>query len=152
MNHKKAIGFLVVFLVVVIVTLWFWPHQSTGPARVWQPVTHRFDPLRCARGKCKVLFQTPQPGDRFALIVDPAVNDETAQWADCLASVTQCVDTAGRFDDPGVLRRCVSKSQCPSACRQRFATIAAKADDAKAVWQLFEQQFVHRGGICVPGG
>ncbi len=150
MNRRIVIAWVLLVLVVGML-LWWW--QGRPPEPVWQPVTRTFDPEHCAEGKCKELLRLPPVGDDVvSVIVDPGVDDETAQWSDCLASVAQCVEVSAQDDEAGILRACVRDSQCPTACREHFAGQSDGIDDADALWRIYEQQFVLEGGLCVPGG
>jgi len=127
--------------------------QSGEPGPLWRPASRPFDPQRCARGECEEALRFPAAkGEMVTLIVDPAVDDETAQWSDCLASVARCVESHPGNDEAEALRDCVRDSACPERCRERFADAADGVQDAEALWTLYERQFVNEGGVCVPGG
>ncbi len=149
MNRRTLTGFLLALVASML--LWWWPNHSPEP--VWEPVTGTFNPEHCLQGQCRELLRLPASGKEVAsLIVDPAVDDAIAQWSDCLASVAVCVETAESADTADILLSCVRESQCPASCRELFARESDGVEDIDALWQRYEQQFVDKGGACVPAG
>ncbi len=127
--------------------------QDNVVSTQWKTTTHSFDADGCLQGGCRELLRTPPMGLSVAtLLVDPQVDDATAQWADCLSSVARCVESQKHRKPGEGLRECVRQSSCPAACRERFRQRAEPISDADGLWALFEEIFVREGGACVPAG
>lgn len=141
---------LILIVIVLALAIWLSLPGEHEPAPPWRPVTQRFDPERCTEGKCKEWVRMPPLGDNVVLlIVDPEVDDEIAQWSDCLATVASCMEEAGDFGRK-TLVGCVRRSRCPERCREDFMRKARSLNDDDQVWALYNAQFVDDGGMCVP--
>lgn len=135
-----------IFLIAIIVFFW----RSRHPHSVWQPATHSFSIENCTRGKCKEFLRLPPLGDmKVSFLVDPEVDDEIAQWSDCLASVAKCMDKGADYSGKALIA-CVKQSACPQACKESFSHKASSLSDDDKVWALYNSQFVDEGGECLP--
>ncbi len=116
----------------------------------WQPTHHAFDPNRCKDGKCKEMLRLPMMGtSKLSFMVDPEVDDPVAQWSDCLASITQCIDHNDTFTVKG-FHECVRQSTCPESCKDGFNHKTQHTSDIKGMMAAFDTYFIGEGGTCVP--
>ncbi|MCP5038756.1 MAG: hypothetical protein GY945_14285 [Rhodobacteraceae bacterium] len=84
---------------------------------------------------------------------DPSVDDEVAQWGDCLQSIFVCMDVGTQGapssqDKAALINNCVSKSACPAVCTDEFAS--STADDPESVLRAFEDVFIGDQAWCLP--
>jgi hypothetical protein len=133
---------------------WFaWRHDLWRPAH-WRPGDHPYKPA-CTAGDCKTLgpiaADSGDGGKPMAVLgYDPAVDDEIAQWGDCLQSVTVCVEaTAGPPET--VLGPCVERAACPAACKSHFAGRTAGLK-GRALLDAYLAIFAGDDGYCTPRG
>jgi len=121
--------------------------EIQGP---WRQSHHPFDPKRCLAGKCKEMLRLPPIANQGVSIkVDPEIDDEVAQWSDCLASITQCADQLNVLTVQG-FHKCVSQSVCPVSCKQGFGRKVRHVQDINGMLAEFNAYFVDEGGACVP--
>ncbi len=154
-----GIGVAIVTLAVLIFYLLFM--RDTRPY-VWAEPTQPYNAERCAvEGACEEINLAGtghgSHGEEGAslFVYDPTIDDEIAQWGDCLDQVLVCVQDGMAEEDaspdgPDVVRNCVAAADlCPGECRERFANRAANLE-LEAIEQLFFATFVDERGYCVP--
>jgi len=116
----------------------------------WKPTSHAFDPNRCNDGKCDEMIRLPMIGTTgLSIMVDPKIDGEVAQWSDCLASITQCVDNKDAFEVNG-FHECVNQSGCPARCKDGFNHQTQHAQNMKEMMAAFDAYFIEDGGTCTP--
>lgn len=133
-------------------------------ADVWQEATVPYDETSCAEaGACEVYAVTAGghgghgPEAAIDFLYNPAIDDEIAQWGDCLGSVFTCIETgmleaeeSGAGSNRGaVISSCVAEAECPGECKDRFAD-RARGRDFDRLEALFFDMFVEERGYCVP--
>lgn len=146
-------GHLIVFLTffLFIILFSFWKTSKEKPS-IWEPTRTPFNPERCLKGKCEEMLNLPLPQNKglaFSILVDREVDDEIAQWSDCLSSIGLCVEKNTEFSKE-VLLDCVGKSLCPQRCKEGFEQRVMKVNSTEDLWQNFDEYFVAEGGGCVP--
>jgi len=109
----------------------------------WQRASVAYD-ASCTGG-CEDLGELAlgEVGDYQAKI-NRAVDDDVAQWGDCLQSVLSCIDAGGGVSS------CVAASACPENCRTSYARQTLGQTDEDALLDAFEILFIEAGGECVP--
>lgn len=148
-------GVAALFLLLILAWFAFRPAADRPLDDLWQPATAGFDP-DCAED-CRVVMRQgpsdhdPSSGVTLEIVTDPRLDDAVAQWGDCLDSVLSCaaVDADADTDARAVtLRACVARSQCPAACRERYA--ARSEGDLDAAAAAFEAIFLEEDAWCAP--
>lgn len=111
----------------------------------------------CAPGECRTFGAIGDSHDSGEAAVpvavlgyDPKIDDEIAQWGDCLQSVADCA-YATEGPPQAVLGACVQQSACPAACKSRFAERAAGLE-GRALLELYLAMFSGEDGYCTPRG
>lgn len=140
-------------LATMAVAGWFvWQEMNAKPD-IWAPATVPFDP-ECTEN-CEILREgagahgSSDPEDKIEFKYNPAVDDDIAQYGDCLEGIVNCM-TALDVEDADGMRACVTNAPCPDLCKERFAEKAS--GDAAAVEKAFYDLFIDPAGICVPEG
>lgn len=152
MIDMKGWQLLAGVVLILVLAMFVWRSHSPAPGSLWHSPAHVFDPERCGKGGCQELLRLPMAEGQLAtLMVDSLVDDETAQWADCLASVAVCIDEGGG-NEVDLLLRCVERSRCPARCRGRFVEGISEIKEADALWNWFDRLFVVEGAPCAPSG
>jgi hypothetical protein len=142
LSGRITLGFLCLLILAGAGLLYY--HYLAFP-NPWKPVTNPHDP-ECKTG-CVEFKQVRIPhGPRVKVYARPGTDDETAQWGDCLRSITSCVDSKGT----GSLRQCVADSNCPLPCKSEFMAKAAAARDAESLFEILDKTFVQPGAFCLP--
>lgn len=107
---------------------------------VWQKPTKSFGDA-CTQN-CELVTKLSAGHGRtqsLAVIYDPEIDDEIAQWGDCLQSVMRCTTSGGD------IARCTADATCPVPCIAAFEEMPGDRQSA------FEAIFINDGGLCVPG-
>jgi len=131
---------VILALILVFVAL-LWP-RTPNP---WQPTTEAYK-VDCG-AECSVISSvTPgHKGSALPLIYNPKVNDEIAQWGDCIETVMKCVRQANTF------KECVDEDvSCPAICVEKFQSKVQNITNPKRQRKIFESIFIDDGGLCVP--
>ena len=156
-QRKRSRWLIPALLTLVLLALgaggvFSWFYFDLGRPDHWRPgdTPYRVD---CGAG-CKSLGKIGAPhGPPGAepvatLAVDPKVNDRIAQWGDCLQSVSDCAYSRAGSPE-SVLPVCVRQSQCPAACKDRFAGATAGLK-GKAMLDAYLAMFSGEDGYCTP--
>ena len=127
---------------------------ASGHLNVWAPATVPYNPDCGANCKTFATLEAAHGGPKGAeggleMRYDPNVNDDVAQWGDCLDSVFVCINATGDRS-PDRVRSCVQDAKCPKECKDRFAARASGSiDEVKAA---FFGIFVDKDAACRPEG
>lgn len=111
----------------------------------WQPTTKAFDP---ACSNCPVVIeysaQESAHGSSIQIKYDPSVDDEVAQWGNCVIRVMQCIEDS---DD---LRPCVAIPACPASCQTVYGEAGGTSADLALQFDAFEAAFTDDDAPCLP--
>ena len=147
---------IVVAALLAAAVFWFlFLREAPPPDDLWAPTTHAYDP-ECTEECPEILSPRPighggDDGLVFSMRTDPRLDDPIAQWGMCMDSVFSCTGLEipdGEAERADVLRQCVAQSDCPQACRDRFADRAGT--DLDSVVDQFEAVFVAEDAWCAP--
>ena len=148
-------GVAVLVLLPILAWFAFRPALDAPPDDLWQAATTTFDP-DCTED-CRVIMRQgasahdPSSDVTLEFVTDPRLDDAIAQWGDCLDTVLSCAAADPNADADvraETLRACVARSQCPAACRDRYA---ARSDgDLGAAAAAFEALFLEEDAWCAP--
>lgn len=154
MPWLAAAGLLSLLLLVGAGGIFAWGYFDLGRPDHWTPGDTPYH-LDC-RSNCVKMgpIGAPDgpPGATPVAVLgyDPKINDRIAQWGDCLQSVSNCAYS--REGPPeAVLPVCVQQSQCPAACKQRFASTVAGLK-GKPLVDAYLEMFSGKDGYCTPRG
>lgn len=156
-----ALPAIVLMLVAMGLTAYWLLAADRPPDDLWAEASYRADPDCVAGSPDCPLFIEPfvvghgGSGSETALtlyaVSYPGLDDPVAQWGRCMDTVLACLmpsEGAAPAERADALRACVAGSDCPEACRTRFAE-RAQGDLAQAAAE-FETLFVAEDAWCAP--
>lgn len=110
----------------------------------WAPTT-KAPPENCDGCPETPIAELGGHGAEVVFLQDTEVDDELAQWANCLHSFMDCVDD-GETEDP-----CMRAAPCPSKCKDAYFDKVSSlgADDYDGRADALEDVFMKAGGVCV---
>ena len=156
------IAIIVLVLIAASIALYWYVNRDTRPD-VWENATVPYSEEACEEeGACEIYSRSMgghgshDEGGLFEFSYNPAIDDEIAQWGDCLDSVFTCInegmaaaEAGGEVDPASLINGCVAQSQCPGECKDRFASRAA-GRSFERLEAIFFEMFVDDRGYCVP--
>ena len=164
-NNRTLVtaALFVVILLLIALAAYLYLQRDTRPD-VWEEATVPYDETACEEDACEV-FAAAAAGHgghgsegAIEFYYNPAIDDEIAQWGDCLGAFQVCVENSmqeasqgGQEADPvSIINGCVAAAAaCPAECRSHFAERAAGRDLA-ALETLYIEVFEAERGYCVP--
>jgi len=125
--------------------------SATGPTEpgpaggnsIWRPASQQFR-VDCDAQSCEDLgeVQIAHLGT-VRMYAQPDVDDAISQWAGCLDSALECLDS-------GLSANCVAVASCPTECKLEYAESVADASEPMAYLAEFQRIFIDAGGLCRP--
>jgi len=131
---------------------------------VWEEPTTSYEDAACEDSQCETVtigaagHGTHDSEETAALVYDPAIDDEIAQWGDCRAEIQICIqnamtDASNPDTDEArvsIISTCVAAADtCPTECKTHFAENTVSANFQNTEQQYFSI-FEDKGGYCVP--
>ncbi len=111
----------------------------------WQATTKAFDP-DCS--DCPVVIeysaQESAHGSSIQIKYDPTVDDEVAQWGNCVIQVLQCIENSSD------LRPCIAIPECPASCQTAYQEAGGDSADLASQFDAFEAVFTDDDAPCLP--
>ena len=138
-NSKKYIAVIITLFIGASLLFYVFPNEKENTAPIWK--SGSITPDTQCKEDCEQLSSLApgHKGEKIQLVYNPRINDEIAQWGDCLDTVMRC-----KKDKNNSFRDCVSTSSCPQACKK------AIKEDTRPDDIAFEALFINNGGLCVP--
>jgi hypothetical protein len=87
---------------------------------------------------------------KFNMYYQPDIDDEIAQWGDCLQSIMTCIETRGGEGPAVMVRPCVLASDCPDLCKKEFKEHAGLIQDFEGLMGALEKTFILDSALCMP--
>lgn len=159
-SSRTPLRLIILIIFVLIVTagaVWFYFFRDVR-TDAWEEPTVAYEEADCeGRDDCEIYATLPmghgEGSQEMQLEYDPTIDDEIAQWGDCLGSVFVCIEQGmtaeGEPDRTSVITTCVANADCPDDCKSRFASRTSNADFDR-LEAVFFDMFVDEGGYCVP--
>lgn len=130
-------------LIAILGAAYFVLFKDSSP---WKKGTVAYDPT--CKADCQKLSDRifPHVGP-IKLQVQPKLDDEIAQWGDCLQSVASCL-YADRAAPNRDVKACVASAACPQSCKDRYVNAVGAETDVNKLLDAFEAVFVNQGAPC----
>ncbi len=163
-NRKLTIILILILVALVVAALAYWFLNRDTRPDVWDEATVPYNENACEEEDACVGYAIGaaghgghDPEDAIEFFYNPAIDDEIAQWGDCLGSVFTCIETGmleaseggAEADRAALISSCVADAECPGECKERFAQ-RSRGQDFDGIEALFFDMFVDERGYCVP--